>query len=80
MSVNSCFGEHSLFPAGTCLLEVNDETTEQGVESLQRKQIQLCQWRLSGIFIFNFEEVSHNFELLFFTCLIFFKISVYVSV
>ena len=43
MSVNSCFGEHSLFPAGTCLLEVNDETTEQGVESLQRKQIQLCQ-------------------------------------
>ena len=44
------------YPAGNYMFKINKETLEQGMKYVQSQQ---RQWRRSGIFILNFEHVSH---------------------
>ena len=57
-----------VYPAGIYRLKVNNiEKLEQGVKHVQKSTIKTperCQWRRSGIFIVNFEHISH-FVLMF---------------
>ena len=51
-----------LFPAGICLLKVNNKNIRTGCEIRLKLTIKLSerrQWRHSGVFIVNFEHISH---------------------
>ena len=51
-----------IYPAGIYLLKVNYRTTRTRCEICLKLIIKIperCQWRRSGIFIVNFEHISH---------------------
>ena len=52
----------SQFPAGNCMLKVNNRNTRKRCEirsKLTIKTTERRQWRRSGVFIVNFEHISH---------------------
>ena len=51
-----------IFPSGICLLKVNNRNTRTRCEICSKLTIntpERRQWRRSGVFIVNFEHISH---------------------
>ena len=56
----SCRGK--CYPVGIYLLQVNNRNTKAWCKicsKLTIKTLERCHWRRSGVFILNFEHISH---------------------
>ena len=69
MRAEDCYGQNNI-PATNYLFKVNDGNTRKSCEicsKLTTKTPEERQWRHSGVFIVNFEHISHLFLVLLLT-------------
>ena len=64
MSVWSFFDISQIYPAGNYMFKVNNRNTRTRCDICSKLTIKIperCHWGRSGIFIVNFEHISHLF-------------------